>query len=313
MKARVSHYLKKIQHRNFVSMVQPLRTNKDNNTGISILKLRLSFNGKPVFQDVDFQLSAGDKVTIVGENGVGKSTFLKIINGLIHDYEGKAIVKGSIGYLPQSFEGFANLKGIEHLIRYSEDPLLIEFLENSDSYRSDAWYQEFNARGGFAIWKTLSQLRLNPDRLERNLMDLSGGEKTKLHLCAIHHQNPDVLLLDEPTNHLDYTGLRWLENFLRSFAGGIVMVTHDRTLINNTANKISELSPITHNFSHFRGGYKHYLVEQDKIYERAKLERENQEREIKHLREKYKDLQQEFRSSTNRRSPKDRDRSRPSY
>ena len=111
--------------------------------------------------------------------------------------------------------------------------------------------------------KTISQLQLAPSILERNFSSLSGGEKVKIYLAALSFQNPNILLLDEPTNHLDEAGLSWLEKFLKDYQGILLMITHDRYLINQTANYISELSPETYNLNHFRGNYRNYLQEKE--------------------------------------------------
>jgi ATPase subunit of ABC transporter with duplicated ATPase domains len=274
---------------------------------INISDLDLTFGQKVIFQNLDFHLQRGEKVTIVGENGIGKSTFIKLIAGEIQDYSGKMKLNGEIGYLPQAFTETEDQPVINYLLKQSKNHELIQFCETNSS-SSDSWYEAFEAFGEYNILKTMSKLRLSTQHLERNLHTLSGGEKIKVHLCALECQNPDILLLDEPTNHLDYQGLSWLEGFLKSFAGSVVMVTHDRTLINNTSDRISELSPATHNFVHFRGGYRNYLIEQDKIYERAKLERSRQEKELKLSVGKLEDSRDIVSHSVVRRSTNDRDK-----
>src|SRR5207248_10911489 len=103
---------------------------------------------------------------------------------------------------------------------------------------------------------------------------------------ALSFQNPDILLLDEPTNHLDEAGLSWLEKFLKDYQGILLMITHDRYLINQTANYISELSPETHNLTHFRGNYRNYLHEKERQYLRLKQIRGQQEKEVKFMNKK---------------------------
>jgi ATPase subunit of ABC transporter with duplicated ATPase domains len=138
--------------------------------------------------------------------------------------------------------------------------------------------------------KLISQLNFSPQILDQNFASLSGGEKVKIHLAALFFQNPDILLLDEPTNHLDEAGLIWLEKSLKTYHGILIMVTHDRYLINQTANYISELSPETHNLTHFRGNYRNYLQEKERQYLRQKQIREQQEKEINFIEKKLDKL-----------------------
>ncbi|KAI0461097.1 hypothetical protein LJB42_001428 [Komagataella kurtzmanii] len=112
---------------------------------------------------------------------------------------------------------------------------------------------------------------------------LSGGEKTKVMLCALSILEPDIILIDEPTNCPDWRGIEWLASFLKNFDGGVVMVMHDRSLINAVSNRISELSPHTKKFTHFKGQYKHYLEEEDKRRQRQIEERKHQEKDLRKL------------------------------
>jgi len=245
--------------------------------------LSYDVGSKPLLRDVNLSIAKGDRITIVGENGVGKSTFLRILAGEISNYSGVVRLPNSIGYLPQSFEVFDKRLVLDHIIRTSSNASWIaHYNAYMDSSYSD-WVQEFNALGGHVIFRSIAQLGLDPSILDRELFALSGGEKTKMHLCALMHKRSDLLLLDEPTNHLDQQGIRWLENHLRAFDGAVVMITHDRTLINNTSTGISELSPVTHTFQHFTGGYDAYLVEQAKYRERLIQQRKAQENELENI------------------------------
>lgn len=276
---------------------------------VLVQDLDLEFMDKPIFHDLNFSLHPSDKVTVVGENGIGKSTFLKVLTGELSEYDGRVDVSGSFGYLPQTFEHFEDGLVMEHIIHHSRDPNLVSLL-TTDQFPvfSPEWYDLFNSYGGFNLFRSLNQIGLTTQILTRRFLELSGGEKTKIHLCSLALCSPDFLFLDEPTNHLDATGLKWLSSFVRQFNGGVVMVTHDRALIKETANRISELSPLTRNFVHFRGGYKHYLDEQEKIYERLRMERLRQERELKSVKKTLSDFQNTVQTSVVRRSSKDKDK-----
>ncbi|MBY0273075.1 MAG: ATP-binding cassette domain-containing protein [Alphaproteobacteria bacterium] len=249
-------------------------------SSVIVEDLSYSVGTKALLRDVNFSMVPGDRVTIVGENGVGKSTFLRILAGEIKDYEGSVRTPELTAYLPQSFEIFDSRTVLGHILKTSRKPEWLEHFYTTKDHSSDEWTQGFNYLGGHELFLTLTRLGLGHEILHRPLIKLSGGEKVKVHFSAIVHQQPELLLLDEPTNHLDLKGIFWLENYLRSFSGSVVMVTHDRSLINNASTRVSELSPITHEFQHFTGGYDSYLVQQEKIREKLSQKRKLQEAEL---------------------------------
>jgi ATPase subunit of ABC transporter with duplicated ATPase domains len=256
---------------------------------ISLDRISLSFEKKVLFDDLEFSLIRGDKVTIVGENGIGKTTFLRLLSGVEYVYSGTMSAEGRIGFLPQHFEDIAG-----------DDPALITLLKSLDNpeikrlldpqnYKplSPEWYTELNMLDGYEIFRQANLIGLSSDLLEQPFKLLSGGEKTKTMLCALRNLDPDFILLDEPTNHLDDQGIKWLEEFLKDFDGGIVMVTHDRTLINAVSNQICELSPHTKQFVKFKGGYDNYLKEEEKKRQLSIQERHLQEKELKSIQQKH--------------------------
>lgn len=276
---------------------------------IIVQNLDLSFDGKTLFTDLDFVVSYGDKVTIVGENGIGKTTFLKLLSG-VDDYpfSGSIEIEGRIGFLPQHFEEVdGNLLAVEVLLKSLYDDEINEFLELPLTPFSHEWIQELNSLGGHEIFRQVSHIGLRQEILRRPFRLLSGGEKTKTLLCALSILNPDFILLDEPTNHLDTKGIEWLEFFLRKFNGTVVMVTHDRALINAVSSFISELSPYTKRFSHFKGGYKHYLDEENRRRQRLIEERRFQDKELKKLKSKHVQAQSKVKTRIIR-SGSDRDK-----
>lgn len=260
---------------------------------IEVQDLYLEYGDKVIFDNLSFYLYPKNKITIVGENGIGKSTFLRILyqesqkkpSEDFVDWSGLVKVKCTVGYLPQAFNKFNNDLVIEHIVNWSKFPKLQDFLGKNPAKLSnfENWRKEFNELGGYNLWELLSELEIGEQILCRPMHALSGGQKTKVHLVALAFQEPEILLLDEPTNHLDMAGLNWLSNYIKSFRGAIVMVTHDRDLISDTSYGISELSPVAHNFVHFTGGYKKYLEVQKLLIEQAKAKAENYKKQRKLL------------------------------
>jgi ATPase subunit of ABC transporter with duplicated ATPase domains len=176
---------------------------------LEITKLKLVLEERIIFRDLQLQNFSGDKVIIVGENGVGKSTLLKIIKGFNYNFSGSVKTQGVIGYLPQSFENFPEKTTLENLISETTNSDLVNAWKVKENLSEEEWEKNFNSLGGFELVKIMSQLKISPQLLNRRFESLSGGEKAKIHLTALCFQNPDILLLDEPTNHLDEEGLNW--------------------------------------------------------------------------------------------------------
>ncbi|WNE41941.1 MAG: Nucleotide-binding protein ExpZ [Mycoplasmataceae bacterium] len=254
---------------------------------LEIKNLTIKKGTKLIFSGIDLKAFSGDKIVIVGENGIGKTTLLKTINNK-HFFEENVNFNGTIGYLPQIFSEFSERKVIEHLIIQLKNSYLSDLYskKNNKEISEDEFFKNANACGWFEINKYIFQLNLDQKILNQNFGDLSGGQKTKINLISLRCQNPDILLLDEPTNHLDEQGKEWLENFLNAYKGIIILVTHDRKLINKVANNIHEICPETKKMIHFRGNYQNYLKEKEREYQRAKQLREVQEKELKIINKK---------------------------
>jgi len=271
---------------------------KSDSIGIELTNVSLSFGKKVIFDDLEFSLAVGDKVTIVGENGCGKSTFLRLLTGVDYPVSGTIDIGGKIGYLPQHFEEVDGEKiAILVLLESLNDQDITQFLHQYEpqQFFSEEWIQELNTLGGHEIFRQAHLLGLSNELLKKPFKLLSGGEKTKTMLCALSVMESNIILLDEPTNHLDIQGIRWLEEFLKEYEGGVIMVTHDRSLINAVSNRISELSPHTKRFVHFKGGYKHYLEEEEKRRQRAIQERQHQDKELKILKQKAKEQEEKIK------------------
>ncbi|MBX9703149.1 MAG: ATP-binding cassette domain-containing protein [Silvanigrellaceae bacterium] len=275
---------------------------------INVEKLDLSFGDKTLFDNLDFSIKNGEVATIVGENGCGKSTFLKILAGHPLPCSGKITICGKIAYLPQSFEELDDdIPALLHMLYLENDNERFQNALNDNLLFSPEWVQSVKQEGVHKLLRELSKIGIDYETLKKPFQYLSGGQKTKAVLSALLKTNPDILLLDEPTNHLDLVGLKWLERTLQSFSGSVVMVTHDRSLISDVSHKISELSPQTKKFTHFKGGYKNYLEEQNKIRIRCIQKRQQEEKELKLLNAKTQKLQTTLKASTKRKS-KDSDK-----
>lgn len=233
---------------------------------ISIEDLKVEFGVKPLFQDVSFVINDKDRIALVGKNGAGKSTMLKILCGMQKPTSGNVAVPTdtTIGYLPQvmnlqdsttvkeearkAFAGITDLKAkIDELNKqlsertdYESDEymaLVHKFSDEHDRYMmmgADNYEAE--------IERTLTGLGFSRDDLERPTTEFSGGWRMRIELAKILLAKPDVLLLDEPTNHLDIESIQWLEQFLAQSAKAVVLVSHDRAFINNVTNRTLEIS-----------------------------------------------------------------------
>ena len=203
-----------------------------------------------------FQLDSGEKIGLIGRNGAGKSTFLKILAGVQKLDDGQVIIQNGlkIVYVPQEplfdaeisvfdavSEGLGGLRDvlrryhqISHALESSQDGALLKELNELQSQIETQEGWQFDA----AISQTISELGLPEHTLIGNL---SGGQKKRVALAQAWVQKPDILLLDEPTNHLDIDAIIWLENLLKQFSGSMVVITHDRRFLDNTATRIVEL------------------------------------------------------------------------
>lgn len=233
---------------------------------VSINHLSLSFGGRKLLEDISFQISKGDRIGLVGNNGIGKTTLLKIILGTISQDSG-TIEKPTgltIGYLSQQMK-FTNGKTLfnevktafSHIIELEEKVSEIgrDIKERSD-YHSKEYLRlidrtvDINARIellGAAkineqIEKTLFGLGFEYGDFIKQTKDFSGGWRMRIELAKILLQSPDLLLLDEPTNHLDIESIQWLEEFLSDYRGAIVLISHDRAFLDNVTNRTIEIS-----------------------------------------------------------------------
>lgn len=239
-----------------------------------------------ILENVSFVVNAGERVGLIGPNGCGKTTLLRIIVGQESADAGSvqtAPEGAKIGYLAQGLEygrdetvgqvvraGREGLLEAERELRRLEDALARS--EGDDLDRAIAAYSAVQSRfeylGGYEVSHRISAildgLGLAQLPLDTPVRILSGGQKTRLGLARLLLEDCQVLLLDEPTNHLDLEALEWLESFLRRYEGAVIMVSHDRSFLNNTASSILELHPQTHQVTPYPGSYADYVAAKER-------------------------------------------------
>ena len=220
---------------------------------ISAKKLTKNILGEPLFEEVSFVLNKGDKVGLVGPNGSGKSTLMKIILGTVEADGGSVHVERErMGYLAQ-----------EH------------------PFRSDDTIESALSASETVSKSVLEKVGLGKLARSHQVSKLSGGQKTRLALAKILLQNPTALLLDEPTNHLDVKGLEWLETFVADFKGIVLVISHDRKLLDNSVHKIFEIDPMNRTFLEYHGAYSRYLEQKELALERQEDDYWRQQKEKK--------------------------------
>lgn len=270
---------------------------------ISIDNLTVEFGVKPLFKDVNFVVNDRDRVALVGKNGAGKSTMLKIICGLQHPTSGNVAIPTdtTIGYLPQVMilqdnttvkeearKAFADNTKMKEKI----DRLNKELAERTD-YESEEYaklvekftieHDRYQMLGGdnyeAEIERTLTGLGFLRTDFDRPTSEFSGGWRMRIELAKILLRHPDILLLDEPTNHLDIESIGWLERFLQQNAKALVLVSHDRAFINNVTNRTIEIS-CGHIYD-YKVPYDEFVVLRKERREQQLRAYENQQKEIK--------------------------------
>ena len=232
---------------------------------ISVEKLQVEFGGFTLFDDVSFVVNKKDRIALVGKNGAGKSTMLKILAGLQSPTGGVVSVpkETTIGYLPQQMQlkdertvreeaelAFDHIHEMEREI----ERLNNELAERTD-YESEAYHgiidkvthlsEQFQMAGGnnyhAELERTLLGLGFKREDFDRQTNEFSGGWRMRIELAKLLLRRPDVLLLDEPTNHLDIESIQWLENFIQTRANAVILVSHDRAFIDNTTSRTIEI------------------------------------------------------------------------
>jgi ATP-binding cassette subfamily F protein 3 len=274
---------------------------------ISVENLEVEFGAKPLFQNVSYVINDKDRIALVGKNGAGKSTMLKIIAGLQQPTGGVVAVPKdtTIGYLPQvmvlSDEHTVMEEAMQAFDHITEMQLRLEKMNNElaerTDYESESYMQlverftheneRFQMMGGMnfhaEIERTLMGLGFARSDFDRPTKEFSGGWRMRIELAKLLLRKPDILLLDEPTNHLDIESIQWLENFLSTRANAVMLVSHDRAFINNVTNRTLEIS--CGRIYDYKVKYDEYVKLRAERREQQLRAYENQQKEIADIKD----------------------------
>ncbi|MDX1316709.1 MAG: ATP-binding cassette domain-containing protein [Xanthomarina gelatinilytica] len=271
---------------------------------LNIHNLSISFQGEYLFEDITFKLSPGDRIGLIGKNGAGKSTMLKILAKELEPDSGQIAADKnlSIGFLKQdidfelgrtvleeSYEAFKDIKTLEAKI----DDINEQLVKRTD-YESDGYHQlmvdlneiqhQYEILGGYNYQgeteKILQGLGFKRSDFEKLTDTFSGGWRMRIELAKLLLQNNDILLLDEPTNHLDIESIIWLEGFLKNYPGAVVIVSHDKMFLDNVTNRTIEIS--LGRIYDYNKPYSKFLVLRQEIKEQQLATQKNQQKQIEH-------------------------------
>lgn len=274
---------------------------------IGISNLEKSFGVDKIFENVTFDIKDKEKIGLVGKNGVGKTTLMKIIYGLEEPSAGQVSKRKAlkVGYLEQvysfndemltedvlrlSFSDLYNIEDEMNALQKTFENLANEELDKAIKKYS-LLHDKYEALGGYNIKEKSDKITIGLDisssMLKSRFNTLSGGEKTRVVLGKILLENPDVLLLDEPSNHLDIKSVEWLEEYLKSYDGSALIVSHDRYFLDRVADKIVELG--SDGASIYNGNYSKYVVQKELKFLKDLKDYENQQKKIKKMEEQIK-------------------------
>lgn len=269
---------------------------------ISVEGLKVEFNATPLFQEVSYVVNKKDRIALVGKNGAGKSTMLKILAGLQRPTEGVVAIprECTIGYLPQVmkladertvlqeaelafehiFEMQAELERMNQQLADRTDYDSPDYQKLIDRFTHEN--ERFLMMGGTnyqaELERTLQGLGFSRDDFNRPTREFSGGWRMRIELAKLLLRRPDVLLLDEPTNHLDIESIQWLENFLATKANAVVLVSHDRAFLNNVTTRTMEIS--CGRIYDYKVKYDEFVVLRQERREQQLRAYENQQKQI---------------------------------
>ena len=274
---------------------------------ISVEGLSVEFNATPLFADVSYVINKKDRIALVGKNGAGKSTMLKILAGLQNPTRGVVAVPKdvTIGYLPQVmilsdvrtvmeeaelafehiFELQANLERMNQQLADRTDYESEEYHQLIDrfTHENDRFLMMGGTNFQAEIERTLLGLGFSREDFNRSTSEFSGGWRMRIELAKLLLRRPDVLLLDEPTNHLDIESIQWLENFLSTRANAVVLVSHDRAFLNNVTTRTIEIT--CGQIYDYKVKYDEFVVLRKERREQQLRAYENQQKEISDIKE----------------------------
>lgn len=269
---------------------------------LSVNNLSVYFTGKYLFDNVSFLVNERDRVGLVGKNGAGKTTLLRIINGEQMPETGTIAKRSdlSIGYLAQDMMSTGTgtileeaLKAFEHALELkAESESISKQLTERDDYHSSEYMkliqrlndanEHFDLLGGNTMLgdteKVLTGLGFLPIDFNRKITEFSGGWKMRVELAKLLLRKPDLLLLDEPTNHLDIESIQWLEDYLITFSGAVILVSHDRAFLDNVTSRTIEIT--LGKIYDFKCSYSEYVEQRAELHEQQLAAYENQQKQI---------------------------------
>ena len=269
---------------------------------ITAHQLEVRAGARLLMENVSFRVAAGDKVGLVGRNGAGKTTLTKILAGEALPAAGTVQTTGEVGYLPQdprignpevlARDRILSARGLDDAVRrlrqaeaeMASDDVKVRERAMRRYERADA---ELHAGGGYAAESEAAQiahsLGIEDRLLGQPLKTLSGGQRRRVELARILFSGAETLLLDEPTNHLDADSIVWLRGFLQAHKGGLIVISHDNALLEETVNKVLHLDANRGEIDVYNMGWKAYLTQRETDERRRKRERANAESKAKTL------------------------------
>jgi len=281
---------------------------------MDIKNLSMSFGTQTLFEDINLHIGENEKVGIVGVNGAGKTTFLKIIMGLVEPDSGKITFKKDfrIGWLPQVIDDSGlsmDITVFDYLLSARPIKKLNEDLQDvynqlaviTDSNKQKMLYNKIDQlQNKLDYWdcyyaenillKIISGINISDDMLDQKLKDLSGGQKSKVAFARLLYSKPEIILLDEPTNHLDEESKKFVVDFLKKYKGSVFVISHDTDFLNEVTTKTLFLDKRTKSFKLYSGNYDYFKklqVEEEKTLERQALVQSQEEEKLKAIINKY--------------------------
>lgn len=272
---------------------------------ISVNNLSVAFGGESLFDHVSFIINDKDRIGLVGRNGAGKSTLLKIIRGFQKPMEGDVILPDgySVGYLPQELENLSDKTVMEEALNAFEEVVRLEKMiadheleiHQRTDYESDSYHalirthseaiERYHHLGGQAVHvdieKVLTGLGFEREEFERPMSTFSSGWQMRVEVAKILLRQHDVILLDEPTNHLDIESIQWLEEYLATFKGAVVLVSHDRAFLDNVTRRTIEIS--MGKIYDYKANYSQYVELREERMESQLATYNNQQRQIRQI------------------------------
>ncbi len=265
---------------------------------LSINDLSYYIGGRPIYENASLHINERDKVGLVGPNGSGKTTLLRIILGELQIDSGSIskqrdctigvlnqeinITDESLPILSIALQAFDSILKIKEKI----DGLILQIENDHDAKKIDTLarlQEEFEIKGGYSLQskaeEILEGIGFKTMDLARPISEFSGGWRMRVMLAKLLLEKPSILMLDEPTNHLDLPSIKWFENYIKSYEGSVIIVSHDKRFLDNTANKIIEIEDLK--LTQYTGNYSNYIEEKTMRQEVQNNAHMNQQKKIK--------------------------------